>query len=205
MSRLPYDIRKAQAIRTAAVAREVARLGQLDGTWATIDDTTLDRDESRFFARVVTAQGLTFVIQGGTWGHETKVRGSLGDARLGAHRACPADEAAMVSAERGAETVLKELKRRVFCNPEAIASAQAALQQVQQLAQQATGLAEMVAQAEAMGLTFRDRKATDAHSAKGWHPAHSFNVFMTRDGGLTVDHLDLPLDKLPALLALLKA
>lgn len=205
MPSTPYELRKELATRSASVAREVARLGQLEGLWETIDDTTLEGDESRYFARLITAHGLTFTIQGGTWGHENKVRAGLGDARLGAHRV-PArgDAGARVASERGAETCLKELKRRVFYNPEAIASAEEALKQARELARGADQLAQRVKAAQGLGVTFRDLRSDAAHSTTGYHPALG-RVHVSRDGELSCDYVRLPLDKLEALLALLAA
>lgn len=207
MPSTPYELRKELSTRSAQVAREVARLGQLEGLWDIIDDaqTRNEGDPTRYYARLLTAQGLTFTIQGGTWGHENKVRAGLGDARLGAHRV-PArgDIGARVASERGAEVCLKELKRRVFCNPEGIAAAEEALKQVRELARGADQLAQRVKAAQGLGVTFRELPANAARSATGYHPALG-RVHVSRDGELSLDYVRLPLDKLEALLALLKA
>lgn len=206
MAAITYEVRQAAARISAEVAREVAHLGQAEGLWSTVDDSGAgNHDAARYFARLITPQGHTFTLSGGTWGHEDKVKAGLGEARLGPHHKAASGPEARVSSERGAETVLKELKRRVFCHPEAIVGAQAALEGVRRLAQGAATLAEVKAQATALGVTFRDGALTDTHSAKGYIPKLNASMFLTVDGTVQLDHVVLPLAKLEALLALLAA
>lgn len=198
-----YDLRKELSLRSAQVAREVARLGQLQGLWVTIDDTALEGDPTRYFARLITAEGLAFSIQGGTWGHENKVRAGVADARLGAHRvAARGAPEARVASGRGPEVCLKELTRRVYAHPEGIASAQQALQEVREQAQGACELSTRVEALRALGVSFGDVRPTDHASARGYHTKLG-RVHVTRDGELTMDYVRLPQDKLSALLALL--
>lgn len=201
---MSFTTRNLTREATVAVALEVAQMGVDQGLW------TITRPNNpegcNGYQQVTDKEGRSYSINGGSWGHEGKVTMSVAYLTDGNYKVSHVvSHEASVTASRGAAVVLRELKRRVLDNPEAQKEAEKARDDIKGQKANNNALEGLVERVKAMGVPLRDLKAGETWEASGYLPDTYSRIRVNVKGEATIDALSIPVDKLPALLALLKA
>lgn len=202
---MSYTSRQAAMKDSADMAQRVAYLGEAQGLWTITQDRREDHCHS--YIEVKDAGGLTFCIMGGQWALDGKVAMNVAQVREGAFSAARGtDHEARASVSRGAAAIVKEFTRRVVNNEDARKTARKLLDNVKA---QKDAHAQLVAHVEtmkAMGVDIREVDPKETYKATGYLGSGSYTrVSVNSAGEVAIDALSIPVDKLPALLALLRA
>ena len=200
-----YSIRNETRLDTIKVALEVAQMGVDHGLWTITRPCSPEAHNG--YQQVTDKAGRVFAIRVVIcWGHEGKVTMGVAWIQEGTFSAGGGDSfEASVTASRGAAVVLRELKRRVLDNPEAQQQADKFRADIEAQKDANGSLLALVERVKAMGVPLRDPKAGETHEASGCLPGSHSRIRVNVRGEATIDALSIPVDKLPALLALLRA
>lgn len=196
--------------------REVVELGQSQGLW-TVQDAQHDGiGDDWSFVTVVTPEGLTFSLRGGSWGREgaigCTVCGIAGPhgVRVGP-RDLPSDlrggSEANASHTRTAAAILADFCRRVIQRPEAVAQATAIRDLLAERLKDRETLRGHMAALESIGYTFDRVGDAESYSASGYlpggHEAYPYRVTVNRTGAVTFE-TSCSVEAFPGVLASLR-
>jgi hypothetical protein len=174
------NYQQRDAIVAASLVRldEVLSAGEALGYWKATQRRQPDEGNTWRFGDVVTPDGLTFTLSGGSWGREGQITCSVALIN-GPHglRSSPTDvlryqqakPEASCSYTRSAEAIAKDLHRRVIASPEGIEVARLVRERLDKLLEQHAALRRHVAALEAMGYEFRRLGQDETYKAAGWH------------------------------------
>lgn len=173
-----YDHRKTVEAASLVRLEEVLSAGEALGFWKATARRQPDEGNTWRFGDVVTPDGLTFTLSGGSWGREGQITCGVGYIN-GPHglRSGPSDvlryqqakPEASCSYTRSAEAIAKDLYRRVVASPEGAEVARLVRDRLDKLLEQHAALRRHVAALEAMGYEFRRMSADETYKAAGWH------------------------------------
>lgn len=173
-----YEQRNAMVAASLVRLDEVLSVGEALGYWKAASRHQPEEGDSWRFGDVVTPEGLTFTLSGGSWGREGQITCTVAQIN-GPHglRSGPLDvlryqqakPEASCSHTRGAESIAKDLHRRVVGSPEGVEVARLVRERLDKLVEQHTALRKHVAALEAMGYEFRRLGQDETYKASGWH------------------------------------
>lgn len=205
------NINQRETSRELSMAKliEVAKLGETLGHW-TIQGKTTDGEYWRYVT-IVTPDGLTFGLSGGTWNKENKIRAHVEGIKIDDNvKAYPSDvlgyrderpSDAYIGSDKPAATIVKDIMRRVVNNPLCIDVAKKINARIEQLKASQSGLLQHIATMEKMGFTFYNPGTPKTYSVTGNHKKlYGITVY---DNGSVSFETRLPIEKMPALLTLI--
>ena len=173
-----YDARKTNEATSRAKLAEVVHAGVKLGLWAIESSITPEGSDTWRWVTVKTPTGLSFDLNGGSWGREQMISASVANLK-GPHgiSVTPRDvlsfntsaPTASASHTRPAETIAKDLHKRVMQHPEGIACAQAL---VDRLASQVNSRGTLRGHMDVlalMGYRFDRTDAKETYRATGYN------------------------------------
>jgi len=188
---------------------EVAESGVRLGFW-TITQVP-DEDDSYGRLSVSDAAGLSFTLYyTKTWNTPPKIVATIsylveGAERVGTRDALRYGEAtieASCTASRDPEAIAKDLNRRVVAHPDGKRQAQAVRDLLNRRLAQREALDGHLAALGRLGFEVPQHASRSYYKADVWR-AGMPRMEVSADGCVSVDRLDIPVEKVPALLALL--
>lgn len=193
-----YENRKSAEAASIKKLEEVIKLGTQLGYWKALKSQDEEGQKSRFFD-VITPDGLTFTLAGGSWGREESITASVGCAN-GPHglKVSTSDvrtigspnRSASVNYKRDAEDIVKDLHRRVVSNRDAIDLAVKVRDRLALLVKQHSDLRSHIAEMEALGYDFPSVTERDAYSATGWTKSgkQPARIVVSHDGKVSFEY-----------------
>lgn len=196
---------------------EVAAAGETLGYWKIGKISQPEGSDSWQRVQVIAddgLDGLAFSLRGGSWGRESKISASVAHIS-GPHglESGPSDvlvyreEApeASASRDRPAETIARDLYRRVVGNAEARDIARRVRERLGKLVEQHQALRRHVAALERFGYSFTQLSNRETYKASGWRGSDSppCRVEVTCDGRVSFE-AETTVDRLAAVLEALR-
>ena len=175
---MTYEARKTNESASLLKLAEVVKAGEKLGLWVFASAITPEGSDAWRWVTVKTPSGLSFDLNGGSWGREQMITASVANLEgphgikvtprdvLRYHESAPTESA---SHTRPAETIAKDLHKRVMVNPEGVACAQA---MVDRLAAQMDSRGTLRGHMDVlalMGYSFDHTDAKETYSATGYN------------------------------------
>ena len=172
-----YSDRQSKESASRAKLAEVVQAGVKLGLWSFESAITPEGSDAWRWVTVKTPSGLSFDLNGGSWGREQMITASVASLK-GPHgiSVTPRDvmryngsaPTASASYTRPAETIAKDLHKRVMLHPEGIACAQALVDRLAAQVESRGTLRGHMDTLELMGYRFDRTDARETYSATGY-------------------------------------
>lgn len=206
-----YEQRQALIAAAQAKVPEVAKAGETLGLWKIVRENRGDDGDLRSI-EVRCPEDRRYLLDARGWDKPGTVSLTVAARLRGAHSTYPRDvlrynqdlPEASASHTRSAETIAKDLHRRVCATPEGQEVADKVAAALAAKVASRLGLEASLADLRRLGYEPHNLDPQRTHDAEVYGPEPVRRVTVTHAGQVRIQDLYIPLDRFPALLAFLR-